>query len=58
MTEDETKKGLSEKQKITISGMSGYATHYKVPFGDWQANRLMVKQKENKTKPVFIDYKK
>ncbi len=58
MENDATVKGLSQKQKNILSGMGAYATHYNVSYGDWQANRIMFKNKIDKKKPVFVDYKK
>jgi len=59
--QDATHKGLTRRQKTILSGMGAYATHYGIPFNEWQADRLMFKQNQanqNQKQNAFIDYKK
>ena len=50
MTENVTKKGMTEQQETIISGMGAYSTHKEIPYNEWQANRMIAKQKQNKVK--------
>lgn len=56
-TSKPTKK-LTKKEETIISGLGSYASHKKIPFGDWQANRMIAREHLKKTKKPFMDIRK